>query len=215
VPREDVIRDIVTHIPARERAKLSVGVLASGNGSNLQALIDFSKTQESFSEITSVISNSPGSFALVRAQKHEIHNYLVDHRTFESKNAFENVLLTHLENDKVELVVLAGFMRVLSPVFLTHFQNRVINLHPSLLPKHRGLNAIGKALLGKDTCAGCTVHLVDYGLDTGPIIAQSACPIFNDDDITSLTSRIRSCEHELLPRVVNRIARLVVTRDSF
>lgn len=200
-----IIETIARHItPATN--KLQVGVLASGSGSNLQALIDFSDGDECLYEISCVISNTPGSRALDRAQQKGIGHRLVDHRNV-AKPIFENRLLNFLQEYNVELVVLAGFMRVLSVSFLNRFHNRVINLHPSLLPEHRGLDAINKAMKAGDEHTGCTVHLVDAGLDTGPIIAQSSCPIFHHDDLEQLTKRIQQLEHALLPIVVNNIAR--------
>ncbi len=214
MPGEEIIRLIVDHIAPRKQAKkISVGVLATGNGSNLQALIDFSKRAECSFEICSVISNNPESRALTRANGEGIPNYLVDHRRYGSKQEFEAKLVTYLANDGVELVVLAGFLRVLSQVFLRQFTNRVINLHPSLLPKHPGLNAIETALIADDAESGCTVHLVDQGLDTGPIIEQRSCAIISGDELETLTMRIRKLEHDLLPSVVNRIAKMVATRD--
>ena len=210
---DDVINHIVDHIPAKKRPKLKVGVLASGNGSNLQALIDFLTSADSYFAITSVIANNPGSLALERAAKVGIANYLVDHRLYAKKKDFEEKIITHLESNDVELVVLAGFLRVLSRNFLHHFDNRIINLHPSLLPKHKGLNAIDKALKAHDRETGTTVHLVDAGLDTGPIIAQSTCPIKDTDDLAAVKKRIQQLEHKLLPSVVNKIAKMVVTRD--
>jgi formyltetrahydrofolate-dependent phosphoribosylglycinamide formyltransferase len=210
---DEVIQRIARQFSPIKRAQLSIGVLVSGNGSNLQALIDFSQHRESYFKVDSVITNNPSSLALKKAQEAGITHHLADHRKFSSKTAFEQQLLSHLVEDGIELVVLAGFMRVLSTFFLNHFDQRVINLHPSLLPQHRGLNAIEKAVLANDTHTGCTVHLVDDGLDTGPIIAQSACPIFEDDDLAKVTERIRALEHALLPQVVNLIAKIVLTRD--
>jgi formyltetrahydrofolate-dependent phosphoribosylglycinamide formyltransferase len=187
--------------------------LASGSGSNLQALIDLSKTTESYFSISTVISNNPGSYALVRAARVGIADYLVDHRAFATKGDFEARISACLQEGEVELVVLAGFLRVLSPHFLKLFEDRIINLHPSLLPKHKGLHAIEKALTARDRETGCTVHLVDAGLDTGPMIAQRTCPIIPGDDLDALTERIQKLEHQLLPSVVNKIAELVVKRD--
>lgn len=215
MPGEDIISLIASHIESKDKSRLSIGVLSSGNGSNLQALIDFSTTKDSYFKVGSVISNTPGSLALQRAQNHGINYHLVDHRAFNERLAFENKLMSCLLEDDVQLVVLAGFMRVLSPSFLARFKNCVINLHPSLLPKHRGLNAIKQALIAKDERTGSTVHLVDDGLDTGPIIAQSSCPIFSDDDLASVTDRIKQLEHALLPSVVNKIARTVITKGVF
>lgn len=211
----DIIEHIARHIEQKQRGKLSVAVFASGGGSNLQALIDFSKTDASFFSVDCVVANNPQSFALTRAQQAAIRHHLVDHRAFKSRALFEQELTSILKNTNVELIVLAGFMRVLSPVFLRQYHQRIINLHPSLLPKHRGLNAIEKALIARDEIAGCTVHLVDDGLDTGPIIAQSSLTILQDENLETLTTRIQSLEHGLLPDVVNRIAKVVITRDFF
>lgn len=206
---ELVIKSIISSIIKNDNKPLSIAVLASGNGSNLQALIDFSKRPTSSYAIKTVIVNTKFSKALERADKACINNHLIDHNDFPSKSAFEKKILSILLEEEIELIVLAGFMRVLSRNFLRHFENRIINLHPSLLPKHPGLDAINKALLAKDETAGCTVHLVDEGLDTGPIIAQASCPIFHDDDLEALKKRIQSLEHELLPKVVNHIAQSV------
>lgn len=210
---EDVIGNIARHFPPINRTSLPIGVLASGNGSNLQALIDCSKAKGSCFTVSSVITNNPASFALERAEQAGISHHLVDHRKFGSRDAFERALVSNLKEDAIEFVVLAGFMRVLSRTFLDHFDHRIINLHPSLLPKHRGKNAIKKAIDAGDGHTGCTVHLVDDGLDTGPIIAQTACPIMKGDNLDAVTKRIRALEHALLPKVVNQIARAVVTRD--
>jgi|SRR5579871_1713359 len=208
-----LIEKIAAHISPKHRGKLRVGVLASNNGSNLQVLIDFAKTDESYFSIGSVISNNPTSFALIRAQREAISHHLIDHRVVKPRELYDEKLAHCLQKDLVELVVCAGFLRVLNAEFLNQFQNRVINLHPSLLPKHRGLHAIEKAITAGDKETGCTVHLVDHGLDTGPIIAQSSCPIFEHDNLEDVTNRIQSLEHALLPKVVNQIAKTVITRD--
>lgn len=212
MPNQDIIKLIAQNINKHPERPLSIGVLASGNGSNLQALMDFSKKPDSLFFIKTVIANNPDSQALNRAHHERIKNYLIDHRQFNKKSAFEQKILRVLKEHEIELVVLAGFMRVLSPNFLGQFQNRIINLHPSLLPNHRGLDAINKALRAGDEVAGCTVHLVDAGLDTGPIIAQSSCPIFKHDDPLALKQRIQSLEHKLLPHVVNQIAQAATVK---
>jgi len=209
---ELVIKSIVSSINKNDGRPLSIAVLASGNGSNLQALIDCAKEPSSYYAIKAVIVNTKSSKALERAEKACIKNFLIDHNDFRTKSGFEKKILGILLEEEIDLIVLAGFMRVLSPNFLGHFPNRIINLHPSLLPKHRGLDAINKALIAKDEMAGCTVHLVDAGLDTGPIIAQASCPIFHHDNHESLKKRIQSLEHELLPKVVNLIAQSVLGR---
>lgn len=213
MPDQAIIEHIAKNISPEKRDKLRVGVLVSGGGSNLQALIDFSKTKESHFVINSVITNRPGSFALVRASNEGIEGYLVDHHSFKDRTLFDEQLVSVFQKHGVELVVCAGFMRVLTPKFLQGFPQRVINLHPSLLPKHRGLHAIKNALIAFDKETGCTVHLVDEGLDTGPIIAQSSCPIYESDDLEMVKKRIQSLEHALLPEIVNQIAKIVTTRD--
>lgn len=204
---KDVIEEIAKRIPSlSQKNKLSIAVLASGNGSNLQALMDRAKTKGSQFVITTVITNIPTAKALVRAKTAGLDHHLVDHNAFAKKSDFERALLSILAKKPVDIVVLAGFMRVLGKTFLRAFDHRIINLHPSLLPKHPGLNAVEKALLAKDDKAGCTVHLVDEGLDTGPIIAQASCPIDPNDDVKSLSERIKTLEHQLLPSVINDIA---------
>lgn len=207
MPSYDIIETIARAIPAKQRSKLRTAVLVSGNGSNLQALIDFSRLPESSFEISIVIANNPDSMAFARASQAHIDNYLVDHRSFAKRAHFEEKLLYHLHEAKVDLVVLAGFLRVLSPQFLNRYPNRIINLHPSLLPQHPGLHAITNALEAKDEYAGCTVHLVDEGLDTGPIIAQSSCAIDLGDDLVALTKKIQKLEHALLPSIVQEVAK--------
>ncbi|HXW53141.1 MAG TPA: phosphoribosylglycinamide formyltransferase [Myxococcota bacterium] len=208
-----VIELIAAHIAPKKRARLLIGVLASNNGSNLQALIDFAKTPGSYFSISSVISNNPTSYALVRAKEASIRGHLIDHKDYDDRRAFDDQLAACLNEDGAELIVCAGFLRVLKRKFLRQFHQRVINLHPSLLPKHRGLHAIEKALQAGDAQTGCTVHLVDSGLDTGPIIAQSTCPISATDSLEDVTNRIQALEHVLLSKVVNQIAKVVVTRD--
>ena len=204
---KDVIEEIAKRIPSlNQKNKLSIAVLASGNGSNLQALMDHAKTEGGHFVITSVISNIPTAKALLRAKTAGLDHHLVDHSTYAKKSDFEKALLSILTTKPVDVVVLAGFMRVLGKTFLRAFDHRIINLHPSLLPKHPGLNAVKKALLAKDDRAGCTVHLVDEGLDTGPIIAQASCSIYPKDDVKSLSERIKNLEHKLLPSVINDIA---------
>lgn len=203
---DDVIQKIVDALKPCTHKKMAIGVLATGNGSNLQALIDFSKSTTCAYAIHAVITNNPQSRAPARAEQEGIANYVVDHREFSCKQDFESQLIMHLQEHQVELVVLAGFLRILTTHFLSHFVDRIVNLHPSLLPNHKGLHAIENALRAGDREAGCSVHLVDAGLDTGPMIAQSSCRIYRTDDLEALRERIQKLEHKLLPLVVNRIA---------
>jgi phosphoribosylglycinamide formyltransferase-1 len=197
---EDLIKEIAKNIRPVEK-KLNIAVLTSGDGGNLSALIK--RAQTGSFHIKLVISNNPQAKAREKAQIANIESYLIDHRK-KSRDIFENEIVSHLNG--IDLVVLAGFLRIFSFQFLKHFPKKVINLHPSLLPKHPGLDAINKALKS-DNISGCTVHLVDEGLDTGPIIAQLSCPILPDDDTLALKTRIQALEHKLLPDVVESIAR--------
>ncbi|MCA9507094.1 MAG: phosphoribosylglycinamide formyltransferase [Myxococcales bacterium] len=183
-----------------------IGVLVSGGGSNLQSLIDFSKTPAAHYKVAAVISNASDNIALERAQKAGIPHRRIHHKDFAKKEDFEVEMIHFLEQEEVHLIVLAGFLRVLSSTFVNYFYNRIINLHPSLLPKFPGLHAIRQALEAKESVSGCTVHLVDQGLDTGEIIAQSSCPIEPSDSRDKLDQKIHRLEHQLLPRIVNEIA---------
>ncbi len=187
------------------RARL--GVLVSGSGSNLQALLD-ACAQESFpAEVACVVSNVPTAFALERARKAGVPAVVVDHKAFGSKADFEQSLMEALRAEGVEWVCLAGFMRLLSGDFLARFPGRVLNIHPSLLPAFPGLHAQRQALEHGVKIAGCTVHFVDAGMDTGPIIAQAAVPVLPEDTEASLSARILAEEHRLYPLA----ARLAVT----
>lgn len=200
---ENVIKGIAKEIRPKGK-KIHIAVLTSGDGGNLQALIDRSLKKDSAFEIKLVITNNPKSKARDKAQNANIESYLIDHKDYKSRDEFEDELILRLKN-KVDLIVLAGFLRVFGARILSHFPKRIINLHPSLLPKHIGLDAINKALK-VDKTSGCTVHLVDEGLDTGPIIAQGSCPILPGDDTQALKKRIQAIEHQLLPEIVQRIA---------
>jgi phosphoribosylglycinamide formyltransferase-1 len=180
---------------------INLGVLVSGSGSNLQAIIDAIETGTLDARITCVISNVPGAAALQRAGRAGIPAFVVDHKDFPSRSAFEARLVEILRSRDVEWVVLAGFMRVVKDL-LVAFPRRVINVHPSLLPAFHGLDAQGQALAYGVRFTGCTVHFVDEGMDTGPIIAQSVVPVLPDDDHDTLRDRILEKEHELLPQVL-------------
>lgn len=202
----DLIKRIARSIGPHQEERLRIGVLVSGHGSNLQALIDFAKLSKAHFKIVCVISNNGDGVALKRAKDAGIKNHFINHQAFAKRRDFELQLVEFLQEEKVELVVLAGFLRVLTPTFLSSFSGRIINLHPSLLPHFRGLHAIEQALCAGVDRIGCTVHLVDEGLDTGEIIAQSSCPLFPREKIDSVKEKMHGLEHELLPRIVNEIA---------
>jgi phosphoribosylglycinamide formyltransferase-1 len=185
---------------------MKVGVLVSGTGTNLQALLDAqARGALAPAAITVVVSNVPGVPALARAATAGVPAEVVDHRGLE-RVAFEARLLDALARHGVELVVLAGFMRILTAHFVERFPLRIINTHPSLLPAFPGVDAPAQALAYGVKLAGCTVHLVDNTVDGGPIIAQVSVPVRDDDDPRTLHARIQREEHRLLPIVVQRLA---------
>ncbi len=186
--------------------KLKLGVLVSGSGTNLQAIIDACETGKIPAEVRVVVSNKPGVFALKRAKRHGIPNYVVDHRNYEKREDFEREVIKILNEHEVELVCLAGFMRVLTPFFLRTFPQRVINIHPAILPSFPGVNAQKQALDYGVKFSGCTVHFVDEGVDTGPIIIQAVVPVYDDDTEESLRERILKEEHRIYQMAIKLIA---------
>ena len=187
-------------------ARLRVGVLISGRGSNLQALIDAAAEPDYPAEIVLVISNVPGAPGLARAAAAGIRHETIDHRDFDSREAFETEITKALEAEAVDLVCHAGFMRIVTDGFLAHWSNRVINIHPSLLPAFKGLHVHEQALAGGAKISGCTVHFVVPEVDSGPIIAQAAVPVAADDTPESLASRVLQAEHRIYPLAVRWIA---------
>lgn len=185
---------------------LKVGVLASGNGSNLQSLIDHSIQGKLPAQIACVISNNASAFALERARRHGIPALHLDHRLFSGREAYDKAVVDSLHDYGVELVALAGFMRIISPVLINAFPNAIMNIHPALLPSFPGLHAQRQALDHGVKIAGCTVHLVDAGTDTGPIICQAAVPVLEGDTEESLSARIQVEEHRIYPLAVKLFA---------
>jgi phosphoribosylglycinamide formyltransferase-1 len=185
---------------------MKLGVLVSGNGTNLQALLDAEARGElAPGNIAIVISNKPGVPALARAEKLGVPTKVVEHRGLE-RVAFEDELLAVLDSHRVEAVVLAGFMRVLTAHFCDRFPLRIINTHPSLLPAFPGAGAPAQAIAHGAKLTGVTIHFVDATLDGGPIIAQAAVPIEPGDDAARLQERIQHVEHRMLPRIVRSLA---------
>ena len=186
---------------------MKIGVLVSGHGSNLQALLDAEAHGDlAPGRIVVVVSNRPDAPALARATAANKPAIVVDHKLFLDRTAFETELLQVLRDHGVELVVLAGFMRVLTAHFLDRHPLRVINTHPSLLPAFPGIDAAAQAIKHGVKVSGVTIHFVDASLDGGPIIAQVPVAVFPADDATTLQARIQSEEHRLLPEVVRRLA---------
>jgi phosphoribosylglycinamide formyltransferase-1 len=182
------------------------GVLVSGGGSNLQAILDARAAGALDATPSVVISNRRKAGALARAERAGVPTAVISHRRFASRQGFEEALIDTLRQHDSEWVVLAGFMRILTPHFLEAFPNRVVNIHPALLPAFPGIDAQRQAFDYGVKVAGCTVHLVDSGTDTGPILAQQTVPVLDDDDDESLRARILTAEHAIYPRVLQRLA---------
>lgn len=191
---------------AADRPPLSLGVLVSGSGTNLQAIFDAIEAGTLSAKIAVVVSNVATAKGLDRAKAAKVPAIFVDHEAFGSREAFDAALVEVLQSHGVECVVLAGFMRLVTPRLLEAFPDRVVNVHPALLPAFPGMRAHRQAIAYGVAVSGCTVHFVDAGTDTGPIIAQASVPVHHDDDEASLAARILEKEHELLPTVLQWIA---------
>lgn len=195
-------------------ATLELGVLVSGNGSNLQAILDAVTRGELDARVKLVVSNRENAFALERAKNANVPAIVCSHKGLPSREAYDEKLVALLRDAGVDYVVLAGFMRILSPVFVRAFEGRVLNIHPALLPSFPGVNALGQALAHGAKVTGVTVHWVDEGVDTGPIIAQRAVPILPTDDEAALAARVHQVEHELYVEVLRDLSRGLVTRPK-
>lgn len=185
---------------------IALGVLVSGGGTNLQAILDAIEREKLDASVRVVLSNKAGAGGLERAARAKIPSVVVDHKAHTSREAFDQAVVDALRAYGVEWVVLAGFMRIVTPVLLSAFPMRVVNIHPALLPSFPGIDAQRQAFEHGVRVTGCTVHLVDSGTDTGPILAQRAVPVLEGDDVESLKARILIAEHELLPEVLQWIA---------
>lgn len=189
---------------------LRVAVLASGRGSNLQAIIDGIEVGQVQGQIVAVISNKKDAVALERARKHGIKDLFVDPKPFagrpDSREAYDRALLDILQQHEVELVLLAGYMKIVTAVLVNAYANRMMNIHPSLLPSFPGLDVQKKAIDWGCKLAGCTVHFVTEGVDEGPIIIQAAVPILDDDTPETLAARILVQEHKIYPCAVQLFA---------
>ncbi|MFW6306878.1 MAG: phosphoribosylglycinamide formyltransferase [Bacillota bacterium] len=185
---------------------LKIGALVSGRGSNLQSIIDSIERGELKAEISIVISDRENAYALERAADHNIDKMFINPKEYKSKEDFEQKLIDVFKDKGVELVVMAGFMRILTPYFIKHYRKRVMNIHPSLLPSFPGLHPQQQALDYGVKISGCTVHFADEGMDTGPIILQAAVPVKDDDDEDSLAARILKEEHRIYPEAIKLFA---------
>jgi len=181
----------------------SIVVLISGNGSNLQALIDHIEQGKIAGRVTAVIANQADAFGLQRAKDAGIPAIYIDHKAFASREQFDQQMCQAIDEYAPDLIVLAGFMRILSSQFVQHYQGRMLNIHPSLLPKYKGLNTHQRAIDQGDTEHGASVHFVTPDLDDGPVVLQSKVPVFAQQNASELASRVQEQERQMYPLVVN------------
>lgn len=192
-----------------------IAVLVSGNGTNFQAIVDALETGRiSNARIACLISNKSDAFALERARKHNIPALVLDHKQYPNRQAYDTALVELLRQHQIDLVILAGFMRLLSPVMVEAFPNAIINIHPALLPAFPGLDAQKQAFDYGVRYTGCTVHFVDSGTDTGPIILQAIVPVLQDDTLETLTQRIHGEEHRTYVEAVRLFCEGRLTVDG-
>jgi phosphoribosylglycinamide formyltransferase-1 len=179
-----------------------IAVLASGRGSNFQAVIDAIATRRIPAACVALITDNPKAFAIERAQKANVPVIVLDHAFFPSKEEYEHALLATMQQQKADLFVLAGYMRILGTAIIQEFPGKIVNIHPALLPSFTGLHAQRQAVAYGVKVAGCTVHFVDENLDCGPIILQKCVPVLKDDDADSLAGRILLEEHKCYPEAI-------------
>ena len=182
-----------------------LAVLVSGRGSNLQAIIDSIDREELDAHLSIVISNTKDAIALKRAEKHEIKTIFIDPSNYSSSKEYDKALVLKLKEFSIDLICLAGYMRILGEEIIQTFEKKIINIHPSLLPAFPGLNAQKQAINHGVKFSGCTVHFVDSGVDSGPIILQTVVPVYDNDDEKSLSKRILEQEHYLYPKAIKMI----------
>jgi len=185
---------------------MKMAVLASGYGSNLQAIIDALEKGDINGSLEIVVSDKKDAYALERAGNHNIEAHYINPKNFSGREAFDLAVIGLLQEKKIDLVILAGYMRLLSPVFVNQFMGRIMNIHPSLLPSFPGLNGVEQALEYGVKVTGCTVHFLDEGLDTGPVILQDTVPVYESDTVETLHERIHSAEHRLYTRAIQLFA---------
>ena len=189
--------------------KLKIGVLASGKGTNFQELINLSEKGELDIDIKVLITNKDDAGCIKRAESAKIPHKIIRGKDFSQKELFELEIINTLNNYDVELVVMAGWMKVVTPFFINKFKNKIINIHPSLLPAHKGGSAIKDSLVNGSKITGCSVHFVEEEVDGGSLIMQAALSIRDDDDIESLSKRIHMLEHKILPQSISYVGFLI------
>lgn len=181
---------------------INIGVLASGRGTNLQAIIEAVEEGRIEGGISIVVSDNLDAYALKRAKQHNIETQYIDFRSFKNREDYDKKVVECLKEKKIELLILAGYMRVLSSFFINAYKNKIMNIHPALLPSFLGLQAQKQALEYGVKTSGCTVHFVDEGIDSGPIILQKAVEVKDNDTEESLAERILKEEHQIYPRAI-------------
>ena len=184
-------------------SRMTLAILISGNGSNLQAIIDTIESGRLNAEITAVVSDNPDAYGLVRATRHNLHSRVIDARDYASRSDYDEALRHYLELIAPDYIVLAGFMRILTPGFIAAFEHRILNIHPSLLPAYKGLNTYQRALDNGETQHGVSIHLVTAELDAGPIILQASYDIETGDNIEDLQQKGHRLEHRMYPQVLS------------
>jgi len=192
-------------IPQVPLNTFKLAVLVSGRGSNLQAIIDSIDREELDAHLSIVISNTKDAIALKRAEKHGIKTIFIDPSNYLSSKEYDKALVLKLKEFSVDLICLAGYMRILGEEVVQTFEKKIINIHPSLLPAFPGMNAQKQAINHGVKFSGCTVHFVDFGVDSGPIILQTVVPVYDNDDEKSLSKRILEQEHHLYPKAIKMI----------
>lgn len=190
-------------------------VLISGSGTNLQAIIDACNLADFPAKIVGVLSNKADAYGLVRAQDANIATSIISHKDFDSREAYDQALIKQIDCYQADVIVLAGFMRILTPEFVQHFSGKLLNIHPSLLPKYQGLNTHQRAIDAGDKEHGVSVHFVTEELDGGPVILQAKVPVFDGDNADDLAQRVHQQEHRIYPLVVKWFcAKRVVMQDD-
>ena len=191
-----------TKVVIKEKMMINIGVLASGRGTNLQAIIEAIEDGKIEGEIKIVMSDHPDACALKRAQQYLIDTRYIDFKEFNNREDYDKEIIKTLKEKKIDLVVLAGYMRILSPYFIRTYKNKIMNIHPALLPSFPGLHAQEQAVEHGVKISGCTVHFVDEGIDSGPIILQKTVEVSDDDTAESLAEKILKEEHQIYPRAI-------------
>ena len=181
----------------------NIVVLISGSGTNLQAIIDACKEGRINASISAVISNKADAYGLERAQQAAINTVFINPKDYADRESYDLALADEIEQQQADLIVMAGFMRILSPAFVERFKGKMLNIHPSLLPKYQGLNTHQRAIDANDDEHGCSVHFVTAELDGGPVVLQAKVPIFEEDSAEELAARVQAQEHAIYPLVVS------------